>query len=359
MPHSLIKVAVTAISILLTACSQIGANRLESDNVSYIGALSDAQKKQMLANIIRIRYLDMPVFLDVSSVLTQYSFGGSASTGYLSDNGFTGSSVNAGVSGSYSERPTITFLPLSGHDFAIRMMRPIPVEFVFAIAQGGWPVEVLMGASLQRMNNVENMSFGVIPSPGSVDLSKQYDRDLQAHLNFQKMLNLMLVLSDKDAIEVQRSGPNEQLYLVFEPNPDDSIKQQMRDLKQQLSLDLATNKFAITDKIAHRSDKEITVKTRGLLPIMSVMSRGTVIPDAHQDSVVDTKIDPNQLPMTIKSSKEYPEDSFIAVEYRDHWFYIEHDDITSKRYFGLMMYLYNIQAPAKAQQAPLLTLPTG
>ncbi|GGA79434.1 hypothetical protein GCM10011369_21730 [Neiella marina] len=345
--------------LLLSGCSQIGASRLQSDNISYISAISDATKEQMLSNVVRIRYMDIPVFLDVSSVLTQYSYGGNASAGYLSDNGFTGSSVNAGVGGQYSERPTITFLPLSGHEFAMRMMRPIPVDFVFAIAQGGWPVDVLMSAGLQQLNDVENMSFGITKSHNAAEQDEQYQSDLEDYQRFQHVLRLIIKLGNEGAFEVRNIGASKQMQLIFEANPDEEHAAAIAELKSQLSLDPSQNNFLITSKQTSRSDQEITVKTRGLLPIMSVMSRGIVIPAPHQQAVVNTHIDPNTLPMTIHSSVDYPSDAYLAISYRDHWFYIRDDDIMSKRYFGLMMYLYNIQASPKSQQAPLLTLPAG
>ena len=51
--------------------------------------------------------------------------------------------------------------------------------------------------------------------------------------------------------------------------------------------------------------------------------------------------------------------AFVAIRYDDHWFYIRHSDIPSKRAFGLITYLFRLQASSANLSAPLLTLPAG
>ena len=50
---------------------------------------------------------------------------------------------------------------------------------------------------------------------------------------------------------------------------------------------------------------------------------------------------------------------FVAIQYRGHWFYVDESDLQSKRMFTLLMFLFELQAPAGGGAAPLITLPTG
>jgi hypothetical protein len=59
------------------------------------------------------------------------------------------------------------------------------------------------------------------------------------------------------------------------------------------------------------------------------------------------------------SSKTRPPDPYVAVKYRNDWFYIDGADIRSKRTFATMLVLFNLAAPSGSTAAPLLTLPTG
>ena len=106
----------------------------------------------MLLNIVKQRYLDMPVYLDVSSVVSSYSL----ETGVnLEAKRFprdaASSNATLGVSGSYSESPTISYAPLSGERLVNSLLRPIPPETVFAMINGGRRVDFLLRATLRSI----------------------------------------------------------------------------------------------------------------------------------------------------------------------------------------------------------------
>ena len=65
----------------LTGCSAMGSRRMPADRFNYNAALAQSTREQMLLNIVRSRYLEVPVFLTVSSVLTQYEYDGSIGVG--------------------------------------------------------------------------------------------------------------------------------------------------------------------------------------------------------------------------------------------------------------------------------------
>jgi len=69
----------------LWGCSSFGPSRLPPDLFDYNGAIAESSQEQMLMNLVRLRYQDVPVFLSVSSVLSQYVYSGNASV-----NGMTG-----------------------------------------------------------------------------------------------------------------------------------------------------------------------------------------------------------------------------------------------------------------------------
>jgi hypothetical protein len=60
------------------------------DRFDYVTAISDSWKSQMLSNLVKLRYGDAPVFLDVASVINQYLVEGSA-----------------GYSGSWAQNPQV------------------------------------------------------------------------------------------------------------------------------------------------------------------------------------------------------------------------------------------------------------
>jgi hypothetical protein len=100
----------------LNGCASIGPGTVARDRFDYTTAISDSWKAQMLLNVVKLRYADAPVFLDVASVINQ--------TGYTGTLGVSGSwfqnpfSSFAGVTatGLYGEKPTVTYLPISGEN---------------------------------------------------------------------------------------------------------------------------------------------------------------------------------------------------------------------------------------------------
>ena len=63
---------IAAAVILISGCAAQGAKRVPRDRFDYNAAIAHSTREQMLLNIVRSRYLEVPVFLTVSSVLTQY-----------------------------------------------------------------------------------------------------------------------------------------------------------------------------------------------------------------------------------------------------------------------------------------------
>ncbi|MCP4044368.1 MAG: hypothetical protein GY732_00080, partial [Gammaproteobacteria bacterium] len=70
----ILKVAVvTGLVILLASCGSYGPRSMDRDQLDYGNSIGDNWKNQMLANIVKIRYVDMPVFVDVGSIVSGYS----------------------------------------------------------------------------------------------------------------------------------------------------------------------------------------------------------------------------------------------------------------------------------------------
>jgi len=107
-----LKIMITILTlVLLAGCSEIGPGTIDRDRFDYVNALSSSWKKQMLLNLVKIRYVDAPVFLDVSSVISQYAVEGKIDLGASWNDSILGDSQMLGGSGKYTDRPTITYSP--------------------------------------------------------------------------------------------------------------------------------------------------------------------------------------------------------------------------------------------------------
>jgi len=117
-------IAVIVLWLMLTACARFSHTIVPADRFNYNEAISRSQKEQMLLNILRLRYRDIPVFLSVAYILTQYSYTGSigaSGTAVLEPSTVAASNIGGSANLGYTERPTITYTPLTGSEFARRI----------------------------------------------------------------------------------------------------------------------------------------------------------------------------------------------------------------------------------------------
>ena len=62
-------VSVVLIGFLLAGCTTIGPQSVTRDRFDYNKAISDSWKEQTLLNIVKLRYADMPLFVEVASIV--------------------------------------------------------------------------------------------------------------------------------------------------------------------------------------------------------------------------------------------------------------------------------------------------
>ena len=54
-----------------------------------------------------------------------------------------------------------------------------------------------------------------------------------------------------------------------------------------------------------------------------------------------------------------PPDAYVAVPYRDHWFWIDDRDLASKRMFSFLLFMFSLAESGRAPQAPVVTISAG
>ena len=113
-----------AVVALLTGCAHLGPKSVAVDRFDYSTAIADSWKQQTLLNIVKLRYMDLPVFVDVSSVVAGYSMqtGGSINGTLSTEKAIQGNFLTGGGSAIYTDRPTITYTPLTGNKFVRGLM---------------------------------------------------------------------------------------------------------------------------------------------------------------------------------------------------------------------------------------------
>ena len=138
--------------MLLTGCTHLGPRTVAVDRFDYSTAIADSWKQQTLLNIVKLRYMDLPVFVDVASIVSGYSMQtGISVNGTLStENAVQGNYLAAGGQAIYTDRPTITYVPLTGEKFLRGLITPIHPKHIFFMLQAGYAADFKIGRASCR-----------------------------------------------------------------------------------------------------------------------------------------------------------------------------------------------------------------
>ncbi len=361
MRRTFCTVFLLCLMVQFTACYNFGPARVPSARLGYNESVGRSANEQMLLNIVRLRYQHVPVFLQITSVLTQYTY-----AGQLGVEGETGSSLGFSLwsfggdaNVIYAERPTLTFTPLTGEQFAEHLLRPIIPGVLFSLVQSGWPPEQLLSMGLERLNHIQNLPFGRNPIPEHIEELR----------TFHRVVQMITELHRRQALEMQTDKTTEPpaRRLILGPTTDPETQNLIDEFKSTLRLDPQRSVFQVTQRLAGRKPDEITIRVRSMLALMGYVAQGVEVPGLHIKEERAMKLvargDDEALavlfPLHVYSQPEEPEEAFVRVRFQDHWFYLKHSDHRSKRAFGLLTYLFQLQAPTPDTTGPMLTLPVG
>jgi hypothetical protein len=353
-----ITLAALGLALAVTGCHSIGPATAARDRSDYSTAILESWKRQTLLNIVRPRYMDPPIFVDVGQIVAGYSVETTVNAGgqISSDRAVQGNSAIFGGAAKFTDRPTITYTPLTGNRFIKGLMTPLPPESVFFTIQSGWPADAVLFASLASINGLKNQgaSVGGVTEP---------DPD------FVKVLALMrkIQLSGGVGMRVEQDAAKAQSTLLtfrFRDVSPETVEDS-REMRRLLKLDLDAEDFKLVFGATAKDGKEVAVLTRSILQLMAtIASQAEVPPEDVRDGratpgaerTTDSAPDALRL-IRIRSSKGKPENAFVAVDYRDDWFWIDDRDLKSKRAFSFMMMLFTLADTAEKEPLPLITIP--
>ncbi len=347
----------------LSGCAGIGPGTVTRDRFDYTSAISESWKTQMLLNIVKTRYGDAPVFLDVASVINQYAFEAQGNVGAVWESPLRsnfpvpwGNSLALGGTGRYRDQPTITYNPITGEKFTRNLMTPIPPASVLTLVQAGYPIDLVFRALVQAVNGIDNRRSGVAKTHG-------------ADPEFYSLLERLKRIQEAGeiALRIQQVEGKAATLIVFVGKPDKAIQADREEVRKTLSLDPHAREFRVVYGSVAANDKEIAILTRSFLEIMIDQASYVEVPEAHvaEKRVTPTLTDeavrgPVAGPLIrISSSKEKPTDAFVSVPYRGHWFWIDDRDFRSKGIFSFLMFVFSLTETGGKEGAPILTVPIG
>jgi len=342
-----------AIALALSACESAGPALIERDQVNYTSALLEAEKRQLLLNIVRLRFGDIPSVVRVDQIVAGYerrvlgTIGSSLATDFDITDDFA---VRA--EGSLADRPTYTLKPLQGTDYARFMLRPIPPRELVGLIASGAQLHAALGLSVERINRIPNDDL--LSSPEA------------ATGRFWRVVALLQTLRNEGLLQIdfEPAGDTERVYISFVHGEGAPQDERAAGLIQLLDLDPTAERYEVVLAVAPRDRQQIAIWTRSLIEILTDVSAG--IDDTEAGPIPrllglgqPTEGSAAALRINVAGGPIAPDDTFVSVRFNGQWYWITDDDVWAKRAFSTLLLLTTILERGEGTTGTVLTIPAN
>lgn len=340
---------VMLLAVSVSGCG-IGPAMLNRDRFDYASAVSDSWKSQMLLNLVKIRYADSPAFLEVSSIISQYSIAAQVSgqVAWTSTPWQQAEQING--TALWYDRPTITYSLLTGEKFARSMLSPIPPAVIMSLVQSGWPVDFVFRLACDSVNGVRNRHSGQL-NPRPAD--PQFDELLAAMRRIQD--------SDTIGIRVQRKDKQEADLAFFGQAAKPETEADRALVRRLLKLSPDAREYQLVFGPIPKDETEFALLSRSMLQILVELAACIDVPEEHvRQGQVGPTAQRGACMLHVCCGTCRPAASYAAIQYKGHWFWIDDGDYASKRMLSLLMLFFSLmETSTGAAAAPVITIPAG
>lgn len=377
--------------------------------MKYNEVVRDTNDQQLLMNIVRLRYADSPVFVDLPSITSQFEVSGKGNI----LGGFGNQSPGRTDLGfgelSLRDSPTLSYHPREGREIAKALLTPLSAD-LFSVVNAGANLEQLLLITINDINDVANAPRSTTLVPRVPDQNDEFVRGIRLMARLREADATELAFGTEEESEISsdpiaKSGVNgrdllnaakdgyvyraqgdgqvvlrkreKQLFLRIR---DDYVHSpEMFEIAHLFHLTPGLNKYKIKSELSDEANRKqagplgddtIYLNLRSILQIMTFLSKGVCVPEDHAVNGVApmtrnpdgssfdwTRVTAGQF--FVRSSKHRPHNVECAVKYRGYWFYIASDDVNSRASLAILEIFFALQESDDKSNAPLLTLPIG
>lgn len=365
-----------AACLVATACS-LGPRAMQVNRMDYNLSAQRSTHEQMLLNLVRTKYLENPLFMQVGTIASSFNYtlnaGATATT--------APESYQFPLGAALSETPTVTFTPYDGQKYTQEILAELGGSRMLILFRSNVDLEILLRCVVDRIGRLENQAP-----------NRPVDRETLAEFaDFCKKAREMQVRRELEILSVVQKDKNQdkdkepaQALVLLMRFSDEG---QARSMANRLGTEYRprprqSGKFLLIYRLVDSTLMEagpnqdprfvdLPVRLRSCREVLDYLGQGVEVPPSHLAAGVSNLsplsgdgrlVDPRPFVgdlFQVRQSPDRPADAFVEVRYRDAWFYIPDNDLRSKMVFSLMLTLMALQSSSGPAPTPVLTLSVG
>lgn len=384
-------IIVVSISTLMISCTSIGPKKAKADAINYGDVIQQAQSEQLLRNIVHRSYGEPAAYVKITSITSSYSLSSSLSASPSMSQTFGGDT--SAISGSfglspgitYSDSPTISYMPIDDSSIVSLLEQPITFEQILLLMSNGTNF-------MQFMGDVGFLSIGNMHNEFGAN-TRAETRSQLAYRNYLLFTKTVQHMVENDAVtnSMVSYGGAIGLWTQFNDNAVNSADAIL--IKKLLQIPSSAKGFicltkglgVVTKKASQKTyevipstenatgDNLVSVRTRSISSIINFLSHSVQIPesDLKANFAIQRKDASGNFYnysqalndiILIRSSTSEPKNVYVKTFLHNRWFYIEMSDENSKYTFDMLLKLMtlalgiNSSTPASI---PQITIPVG
>jgi hypothetical protein len=221
------------------------------------------------------------------------------------------------------------------------------------LAAGG-PATLTLGLGVQSINGLKNWSPDA-RGVGRIDATFVEVLQLIGDLRGDGLLGFRFEVE-----EGRRTA-----YMLLAQGDGRPFDARAKRLLELLGLNPDMTSFPIRFGFGTGEAGEIRIYTRSLLEILNNLAAQIEVPgaDVAAGRTYPTQVGPTDPPLlpnlSVQARLIQPLESFVAVEYRGTWYWIDDRNYYAKRVFSVLLLLLNLVDKSGSAQLPVITIPSG
>jgi hypothetical protein len=257
-------------ALALTGCHSLGPSTIPHDRVNYSDAVAESWKDQALRNLVKLRYMDTPIFLDIGQIVGSYSWQTSVSAGGVmsSERAIQGNNLTLGGQGIYIDRPTNTYSPLTDR-FLHNMVEPVSPASVFRLLQSGYAADFVLSLCVDSLNGLNNRSL----RGGTVQ---------RADPDFLRVIDLLRQIQEAGGVGLRTTAApdreNGVVMILRSADVSEEVLANGREVRRLLKLPPNGDQFNLVYSPLPAATNEFAVASRSILQMMMALATYVEVP---------------------------------------------------------------------------------